>query len=134
MDIIIKIIPRDQHRPEVDGTDWFWDLEGNLQVRLSPLGDWRQEALLGLHEAFEAVICKHQGVTVEAVDKFDQAYDAANPDLPDLNAGDELDAPYRVAHCYATAAERILCAALDVCWKTYDDNLAKLYPGPSKKP
>lgn len=134
MDIIIKIIPRDQHRPEVDGTDWFFDVNGNLQVRLSPLGNWRQEALLGLHEAFEAVICKYQGITVESVDKFDQAYDAANPDRPDLNAGDETDAPYRQAHCYATAAERILAAALNVPWKEYDDNLATLYPGPSKKP
>lgn len=133
MDILIRVIPREQHRPEVDGVDWFYDNNGNLQVRISPLGDWREEALLGLHEAFEAVVCKHLGISQQAVDKFDQDYDKAHPNEPDLNAGDDPLAPYDRAHCVATAAERMLAFALDVQWGEYDKHLGEGYPGPGKR-
>lgn len=133
MDILIKVIPESEQRSEVNGADWFWDADGNLQVRVSPLGDWREEALLGLHEAFEAVVCKHLGVSQQAVDKFDQEFDKAHPNQPDLNAGDDPLAPYDRAHTIATCAERALAFALDVQWGDYDKHLGDKYPGPSKK-
>lgn len=132
MDICIKVIPNDKMRPEVDGADWYFDDKGNLQVRVAPMSDWRYEALLAVHEAVEAIMCKHNGVTVAAVDKFDRDYELAHPDQPDLNAGDDPLAPYSREHCLATAIERILCAELGVNWKEYDDELATTYPGPSK--
>jgi hypothetical protein len=135
MNITIKIVPADSMRPEVDGVDWFWTETGNLEVQIAPIvgGDWRDEALLGIHEAIEALICKHIGVSQQAVDKFDQAYDAAHPNEPDLNAGDDPLAPYDRAHTMATACERALAFALDVQWGDYDKRLATLYPGPSKR-
>ena len=135
MDISVKLIPRNEHRPEVDGVDWFWDSLGNLQVRISPIdgGDWRDEALLAVHEIVEALISKHLGVSQQAVDAFDTAYDKAHPDQPDLNAGDDPLAPYDRAHTMATACERAMAFALDVQWGEYDQRLATLYPGPSKK-
>lgn len=133
MDIVIKLISKDAHRPEVDGVDWYWDKEGNLQVRISPMGDWRDEALLGIHEAIEACICKHLGISQQAVDSFDHAYDKAHPNEPDLNAGDDPLAPYDRAHSMATACERALAYALDVQWGDYDKRLATLYPGPTKR-
>lgn len=133
MDIHIKVIPEHEQRKEVNGADWFWDDKGDLQVRVSPMSDWRFEVLLGIHEAVEAVMCMHNGVSQSSVDKFDMAYDLAHPDQPDINAGDDPDAPYAREHCFATAIERILCAELDVNWLTYDTELATTYPGPSKK-
>jgi hypothetical protein len=135
MDIIIKIIPKEAHRKEVDGVDWFWDSDGNLQVRVSPItgGDWRDEVLLGIHEAIEALVCKHLGISQQAIDTFDQAYDKAHPNEPDLNAGDDPLAPYNRPHTLATACERALAFALDVQWGEYDKRLACLYPGPSKR-
>jgi len=131
MNIIIKVVPESEQRAEVNGADWFWDETGDLQVRVSPLSDWRYEVLLGLHEAVEAIMCKHNGVTQKSVDDFDLEFDKTH--AFDVNAGDDPFAPYRHEHCLATAIERILCAELDVVWKTYDDELASSYPGPSKK-
>lgn len=118
-------------RKEVNGADWYWDDQGNLQVRVSPLSDWRYETLLAIHECVEAVMCKHNGVSQKSVDDFDLEYDKTH--TFDLNAGDDPAAPYVREHCLATAIERILCAELDVNWLTYDTELANSYPGPSKK-
>lgn len=131
MDINIKVIPESEMRPEVNGADWFWDEKGNLQVRVSPMSDWRYETLLAIHEAVEAIMCKHNGVTQKSVDEFDLEYDKTH--TFDVDAGDEPTAPYVREHCLATAIERVLCSELDVCWKTYDDELKTSYPGPSKK-
>ncbi len=131
MDIIIKVIPESKQRKEVNGADWFFDKNGDLQVRVSPMSDWRYETLLGIHEAVEAIMCKHSGVSQASVDKFDQEYDKTHP--IDLNAGDDPAAPYVREHCLSTAIERILCAELDVNWLHYDTELATDYPGPSKK-
>lgn len=131
MNITIKVIPESEMRPEVNGADWFWDDDGNLQVRVSPMSDERYEILLAIHEAVEAIMCKYNGVSQQSVDAFDLEYDKTH--TFDLNAGDDPAAPYKLEHTYATAIERILAGVLQVDWKTYDDELASSYPGPSKK-
>lgn len=131
MNIHIEIIPRSSMRPEVDGADWFFDSNGSLQVRVCPMTDWRYEVLLGIHEAVEAVMCKHNGVSPKEVDIFDQRFDQENTN--DVEAGDDPMAPYEREHCFATAIERILCAELGVHWKNYDDELKTCYPGPKHK-
>lgn len=124
MNIVIQTVPNDQikARKGFTGADWFWNEDGNLQVLVANLGDWREEACLALHEAAEAIMCKHLGITQQAVDEFDAKYQAEH-DI-DLNAGDENFAPYRIPHTYATAIERILAGVLDVKWKEYDDKLS----------
>jgi len=131
MNICIKVIPESEQRKEVNGCDWFWDEEGNLQVRISPMSDWRYEVLLGIHEAVEAIMCKHNGVSQQSVDVFDQEYDKTH--TFDLNAGDDPAAPYKKEHTFATAIERVLAGVLNVDWLAYDTELAQSYPGPSKK-
>lgn len=131
MNIIIKVIPESEQRDEVNGADWFFDQNGDLQVRVSPLSDWRYEVLLGIHEAVEAVLCKYDGVTQAQVDEFDLEFDKTH--AFDVNAGDEPGAPYMIQHSVATAIERMMAAHMSVCWKIYDDELASTYPGPSKK-
>jgi len=131
VNIHILVIPESEQRPGVSGADWFWDAKGDLQVRVSPLSDWRRETLLGIHEAVEAVMCKHNCVAQSEVDAFDLEYDKTHSS--DLNAGDDPAAPYVREHCLATAIERILCAELEVNWLEYDTELERTYPGPSKK-
>ena len=118
-------------RAEVNGADWYFDEKGDLQVRVSPMSDWRRETLLEIHECVEAIMCKYNGVTQQAVDAFDLEYDKTH--TFDVNAGDDPAAPYVREHCFATAIERILCAELDVNWLEYDTELSNSYPGPSKK-
>jgi hypothetical protein len=133
MNINIKVIPESEQRETVNGADWFFDDQGDLQVRVSPMSDWRYEVALAFHEAFEACLCKNNGVTQKSVDDFDMAYDLAHPDQPDINAGDEPDAPYVREHNYATIVDRLFIGACGLFWKKYDDELATVYPGPTKK-
>jgi hypothetical protein len=131
MDITIKVIPDSEMRPTVSGADWYWDDNGDLQVRVAPMSDWRRETLLAIHETVEAIMCKHNGVTQASVDVFDKEYYETHE--CDKDAGDDPQAPYVREHCLATAIERILCAELDVNWKSYDDELGATYPNPLDK-
>lgn len=102
-----------------------------LIVKVNPLSDWRYEVLLKIHEAVEAIMCRHKGVKVAEVDAFDLEYESTHSS--DLNAGDDPRAPYVRQHCIATGIERVLSAELDVNWEIYDKDLETRYPGPSHK-
>lgn len=131
MNINIEIIPHEQHRYTTVG-DWWFDNHGVLQIRVSQLSDWRREALIAVHELVEVLICKHDGVSTETVDKFDKDFEASRkPDNGD-EPGDEPNAPYVKQHCIATGIERILAAALDVQWKPYEQELDELPDVPEK--
>lgn len=125
-DIIVKTVPNEEIklRKGFTGADWWWEGE-TLQVRVAAeLTDWRERAALIVHEVAEAIMCKHNGVTVAQVDEFDSKFKGDNE--IDINVGDEPDAPYRLEHTYATAIERVLTGVLGVDWKGYDERLGKL--------
>lgn len=125
-DIIVKTVPNEEIklRKGFTGADWWWEGE-TLQVRVAAeLEDWRERAALIVHEVAEAIMCKHNGVTVAQVDEFDAKFKDGNE--IDINAGDEPDAPYRLEHTYATAIERVLTGVLGVDWRGYDERLGKI--------
>lgn len=125
MDITIKTVPNQEimERKGFTGADWWTDRYGNLQVRVAEeLGDERECFILAIHEVTEAIMCRHLGISQEAVDAFDSKYQAEHE--VDLNAGDEPEAPYKIPHTFATAIERILAGVLEVDWKPYDDKLS----------
>jgi len=129
MKILIETIPHSAQRYSTCG-DWTFNNPGTpdevLVIRVSALSDWRREALVAVHELVEVLKCKHDGVSQEVVDKFDKEFELhRHPDNYD-EPGDAPDAPYRNQHCLATGVERTLAAALDVCWKDYEDELSKL--------
>ena len=99
-------------RPEVDGADWWFDDNGDLQVRVCPMSDPRMEIALQQHEIFEALLCHHDKVTQTQVDEFDKKYDKDHPDETDCEAGDDPGAPYKVQHSLASAVERIYTCLL----------------------
>jgi hypothetical protein len=75
--IEISTIPHAEQRYPTCG-DWFFldDAVGSrLIVRVSDMGNPRFEALVGYHEAFEALLCKNDGVTDEMVTAFDTLYE-----------------------------------------------------------
>ena len=127
MNIHILTIPNEdiKLRHGFTGADWWWDEAGDLQVRVAAeMEHWREAMALAVHETVEALMCKHNGVTVAHVDEFDAKFKGENE--IDVNAGDESDAPYRLEHTYATAIERVLTGVLGVDWKEYDTRLGKL--------
>lgn len=124
MNINIQVIENKDHRPGISGADWYYDQKGDLQVRVSKMSDWRREMILAFHEASEAIMCRHNGVTVQAVDDYDRPFEEKKDNV--TNVGDRTDCPYRREHCFASAIERILAGELEVPWQDYDDELAKI--------
>ena len=124
MNIDVRTVPNDEIKLRMGftGADWWWQ-EGVLQVRVaSEIEDKHEITCLITHEVTEALLCYHMGIPQSGVDAFDKEYQQTH--AVDLNAGDELRAPYRLPHCFATAIERIMAGALDVKWKLYDDKLS----------
>src|SRR5579859_7350733 len=127
MNIHILAVPNIQiaARKGFTGADWWFDIYGDLQVRVATeLEDWREQVSLAMHEATEAILCKYDGVTVQDVDRFDITYGKEN--RVDLNAGDDPKSPYRRQHTFATAVERILTGYMNVDWLPYDERLSAL--------
>lgn len=120
MKIIIETIPhKDQRYPTVG--DWQF-LGDELLIRVSEMGDWKKEALVGIHELVEALLCKSRGITQEEVDKFDMAYKGA-----DMDPGNDPHAPYNEQHFIASTFEESLQEDLSVDEEDYENAIDKLY-------
>jgi hypothetical protein len=117
--IVIDTIPHSQQRYPTVG-DWQIDKAGNLHVTVSKMSDQRYEFLVGMHEAIEAYLAIHAGVSPEAVDKLDRAYEAKRKLGDDSEPGDDAKAPYHREHVFATKIERLLAVELGVNWSAYD--------------
>ena len=125
MNIQVRVIPHNQQRYVTVG-DWWWDENGDLQIRVSDLGDWRFNALVAHHEQVEALACKRAGIREEDVTAFDKQFEnyrkAGNYDEP----GDCLRAPYYRQHQIATISERQLALELGVNWREYDEKVSRM--------
>lgn len=100
-----------------------------LHIKVSEMSDWRYEALVGIHEAVEALLCKRSGITEAEVDAFDLGFahvkspiEGASPPEP----GDDPHAPYHKQHVVATQIERALSFALNVDWNLYEEEVDSL--------
>ena len=106
--------------------DWWLEPGDTWQIRVSKMGDWRYELLVGVHELVECSICYYMGISTADVDKFDIAYEHARGEDNDDEPGDDPRAPYRIQHCIATGVERILAACLGVVWSEYANAIESL--------
>lgn len=122
MRITIETIPHAEQRLSGVG-DWIVDSAGNIAIRVSDLGDWRYDAAVAVHELVEALLCRNAGVTTAEVDAFDIEW-MPNPKADE--PGDDPAAPYTRQHCFATAVERMLVAAMGLAWSEYADAVEAL--------
>lgn len=128
MNVEVRVIPHASQRYRTPG-DWFFDSQGDLHIRVSALGNWKHELLIGVHELVEVLICKYHGISQEKVDAFDQNYERERDDgfhAPHDEPGDDPSAPYHFEHGVATAVERLLAVALGVAWNDYSEAVAAL--------
>ena len=128
MKITIETIPHADQRYRTCG-DYFFTADGDLEIRVSETGDWRESALIAFHELREVLVCKHLGISQAAVDEFDKRYESdrdAGLHGPEDEPGNDPKAPYREAHAAATAAERALAYDLDVNWEQYGNHILAL--------
>lgn len=128
MKIYVKTIQHEQQAYATSGDYWQEGGEaGTLQVRVSDMGDWRYEALVAVHEIVEAVLCRAQGVSFEDITTFDLLFESKRAADDDSEPGDAPSAPYQRQHNFATAVERMLCAALGIPWAEYEAANERLY-------
>lgn len=104
--IIIEAIPPDKMRLEAyrsEGCgDWYWDQEGNLQIRVASTTDAVDDDevfLIALHELVEAKLCLKHGITEGAVDAFDKAFEG------DGEPGSAEGCPYSMEHRASSIVE-----------------------------
>lgn len=118
MTIIIKTIPHKYQRYSTVG-DWFFDDSGDLQIRVSDLGDDKMNAAIALHEMAEALMCKANGVSQKEVDDFDMQFEAQRQEGNLEQPGDNVLAPYFIEHGVASGIERIFAAEMGIDWNAY---------------
>lgn len=123
MRVTIKTIPHKEQRYPTCG-DWRFDAEGNLEIAVSEMDDWRYEMLVAFHELAEALMCRHRGISEQDVTAFDVAFEKNRGVLGEGEPGDQKDAPYHKEHVFAENLECMLAGQLDV---EMPDYLAALY-------
>ena len=103
IDIHVFTIPRGKQRYNTSG-DWQW--QGNkLTVAVDERDNLRDEMLIAIHEIVEAFLCRMHGIEEKDVTKFDMDLDRTNPDL---EPGDQANAPYHKEHKIASLIENFL--------------------------
>lgn len=128
MNIAIKTIPHNDQQYETCG-NWWFDGDGNIEIRVSDTGNWKYEVLVAVHEILEVCLCKDRGIDPRAVDAFDAQYEKerlegkhADSDEP----GDDPAAPYQKEHRFATALEMLFAQQLGVDWLEYEKTIVAL--------
>ena len=117
--IVIETIDHSKQRYPTVG-DWQIDKAGNLHIAVSRMSDRRYEFLIGMHEVIEAYLAIYAGVSPDAVDRFDKAYEAKRKPGDDSEPGDDPRAPYHREHVFASKVERLLAQELGVNSSVYD--------------
>lgn len=125
MKIIIETIPHSDQRYDTVG-DWKRNKNGDLHITVSDMGNDDYAFLVGIHETVEAWLCERQGVTDQVVTEFDTSYEALRPEGDESEPGDAKNSPYGRQHTFATAVERMMCAALGLSWHEYEQTVLGL--------
>lgn len=124
MKITIDTIPHDSHRYPTVG-DYVFDND-RINIVVSDMQNPDYEFLVAIHELIEAWLVRKRGISEERITTFDMQFERARVDGDLSEPGDEPDAPYHNEHCIATGVERILCAAVGIPWKEYDETVGNL--------
>lgn len=118
MNITIKTIPHDMQRYPTVG-DWYFDDAGNLEIRVSDMGNWQYEALVAFHELAEVLLCKDRGITAEMVDVFCMTIEERQKEGTVDESGHDRASPSHREHIFAENVERLLAFELGIDWNEY---------------
>jgi hypothetical protein len=122
---IVTSIPHSYQRYETVG-DWIASRGHLRHIRVSEMGNEDYAFLIAIHEMIEAWLCLKRGVTQEAVDSFDQEFEAKRVEGNEDEPGHDPKAPYHKEHVFAEKIERMLAKELGVNWKQYDRTVVSL--------
>jgi hypothetical protein len=121
--LIVNVIPQSKQRYPTVG-DWMFDGLGDLNMKISDMGNPDYEFMVAIHEACEAWLCRKRGISEESV----TAFDTSEYGLSLKDPGSDCKAPYHVEHMFALQIEKLLAEKLDVNWDEYEKKLAETCP------
>lgn len=129
---MIETIDHQDQRYETVG-DWKFDEHGDLHLWVSSMDNPAYEFLVGIHEAIEAMICKHRGISEKEITAFDVKFEQDREvglHTPEDEPGMDPSAPYYDPHMIASAVERLLAPHLGVDdYDEYDKAVVSLSNG-----
>jgi hypothetical protein len=119
LNITIKTILHKEQRYNTLG-DWWFNEQGDLEIRVSNMNNWQWEFIIALHELCEVVLCKIRGISTKKVDDFDMEFERnRKPDNED-EPGDNPNAPYYKEHFFATNIEKMMAHEMGLDWRGWD--------------
>jgi hypothetical protein len=132
MKINIEIISHSKQRYETPGDYWV-DENGDVQVRVSELGNETFEAAIFIHELIEFFLIRKKGTPTEPeIMAFDIEFEKYRK-LGKVNQHDEPgfseNSPYRQEHTIATACEMAFIGASGESWNNYENKVLSLLNG-----
>ena len=110
LNTIMIVIPHKFQEWEDIG-NYGWTEDGTLVIFISDTGNERFNHLLFIHEFVEATLCKKNGISIDAIDKWDVENEAR---------GDDPKAPYYREHRMASKIERFAAITLGINWSEYE--------------
>lgn len=127
--IIIKIIPHKEQRYDTCGDYWL-DESGDIQLRISELGDSKSEMAVLIHELVELGLVLQNAIPIEKIDDFDTKFEKLRGREPTLigeqEPGDMVSAPYHREHVFATKVERMYLKEARGDWATHESIINNL--------
>ena len=110
--------------------DWWFDANGDLQIRVADLGNPYYEWFIAEHETNEALLCKKANISEEIVSAYDIAFEKLRDERPELigdqEPGDMISAPYHDQHSVATRIEVATCTVFGEKWEDYNNAINNL--------
>lgn len=128
MDINIQMIPHKKQRYETVG-DWYQELSGRLNIKVSDMGNWKYNFLVAFHEQIEAMLCFAASIREEDVTLFDLKFEEERKrgmHSFDAEPGNDPRAPYFKQHALATEMEIKMARELGVDWEAYEKAIQAL--------
>lgn len=129
MKITIKTISHVNQSYDTVG-DWKFTEQGDLEIKVSDMGNWKYEVLVGIHEMVESLLCKDRNISEPSVSDFDIEFESIRKLYPDVigdeEPGNMISAPYNKEHLIATHIEKIMASELSVDWNDYDKTVNEL--------
>lgn len=125
VEISIRTIPHKSQAYDTVGNYWTGE-SGAMHITVSDMGNSDYEFLVAIHELVEAKLCQNRGISDAEITDFDEAFENSRKRGDLSEPGDHPLAPYQNEHNYATAVERLLCAALGLSWHDYEKAVQRL--------
>jgi len=116
--ILIQTVLHNQQRYPTVGD--YVEGHGYTIFSISDMSHAASEEAVALHELIEYFLCKHRGISMEAIDAFDIEFEKNRKPGDDSEPGHDPRAPYHREHVFAEKLERLFLEELGESWNAHD--------------